>query len=108
MANRLTKKTVALPASGETYGLHLLRLGKIRLRAVRQRHVENVEDHGNPGVIAENSDQLDDAPVAQEALHALAHPLRVRILDELRSPASAAEVASGFCTRTGLPARSAA
>jgi len=28
-----------------------------------------------------------------EALHALAHPLRVRILEQLREPASAAEVA---------------
>jgi DNA-binding transcriptional ArsR family regulator len=28
-----------------------------------------------------------------EALHALAHPLRVRLLEQLREPASAAELA---------------
>src|SRR5258707_6463783 len=67
---------------------HLLRLSKIRRRAVLQRHIEDVEDHGDPGVIAENSDQLDDAPVAQEALHALvvafADPaLLVKLLDKI-------------------------
>src|SRR5215831_8211342 len=60
----------------------------MRRRTVRQRHIENVEDHGNPGVIAENSYQLDDAPVAQEALHALvvafADPaLLVKLLDKI-------------------------
>jgi MOSC domain-containing protein YiiM len=33
------------------------------------------------------------SPREAEALHALAHPLRLRILDELREPASAAELA---------------
>ncbi len=32
-------------------------------------------------------------PAEQRALHALAHPLRMRILEQLREPASAAEVA---------------
>src|SRR5499427_1521267 len=66
----------------------LLRLGEIRLRPVRERDIEDVEDHRNASVITENSDQLDEAPVTEEALHALvaavADPaLLVKLLDEI-------------------------
>src|SRR5499427_6093191 len=66
----------------------LLRLGEIRLRPVRERDIEDVEDHRNASVITENPDQLDKTPVTEEALYALvaavADPaLLVKFVDEI-------------------------
>src|SRR5271169_4094289 len=98
-------------------GKELLRFRKIRGGALRQRHVEDVEDHRDPGVVAEDPDQLDGAAIAEDGVDALvgalAYPPRlVELLDEIENRAlvfggllggaAGLEVADGLCLHAGL------